>query len=75
MPAGATTPRQFSTTTSSPDSRSEGTSGSDGRRSALDTASARTVPASICGSISESPKIPMVDRPDRTVVSASPPPE
>ena len=48
---------------------------SAGNRCGLDTASARTVPALICDEISETPEMPIVDRPDSRVLSASPPPE
>ena len=75
MPFGATTPRQLSSSTSSPLSASVGTSGSVGARCALETANARICPDVICGSSSETPEIAMVARPDSAVLSSSPPPE
>ena len=57
VPAAPSRERQFSNSTSTPCSRSVGTS-RPGRRSALEMASARTVPASICGANSARPLIP-----------------
>ena len=73
-PGGATSERQFSSSTSTPCSRSVGASTrADARRSR--SPSTRTVPASICGANSARPLIPTDTWPPRIADIDSPPPE
>jgi hypothetical protein len=74
MPGGATSERQFSNSTFTPCSRSVGMS-TPGSRSALEIASARSVPASSCGANSAKPLMPTDTVPPRMADIDSPPPE
>ena len=74
IPGAAATIRQFSSATSTPASVSVGAS-TPGTRSAVETASSRSCPASIWLANSPSPETPAVTWPPSTAASASPPPE
>ena len=76
MSGGATTPRQFSTTTSKPASRMVGASLPPTRTgSSVETASTRILPPLTWSSNSEAPEMPAVTEPERMAWLASPPPE
>ena len=76
MSGGATTPRQFSTTTSKPASRIVGASSPPTwTGSAVETASTRILPALTWSSNSDAPETPACTEPERIAWFASPPPE